>query len=590
VRVAAVLCLLAALVPAGELANAEAAVQKVATAVRPAVVTVITPNKRDFDLTGVVIGAGGVVLTVRAPLAGEGQPPSTVSIRYPGKRTTIEADLIDDDRETDTVLYKATGARAKAISVARASDVSHGMWVLLVGNTFGQGREGTPTLSLGIISGVERDKDDVRVFHSSAMVNPGSVGAPIVDLSGDLVGIAAPSITDDGQQTIVIPYDRIRRAYREKGGKGAKVVGRQTPPRRFRNHIVDLLGPVLQDAGRRGSRALVAVRALPLPGDAPKKTETKQEEEQKKEEKKDPKVRKPHVPPPPRRVQGARPAYDSSSGLIVDPDGLVLCPLRITGWPQAERKLDVDLLDGQTYSAKVLGKDERLRLALLKIEAKGLPVLEPAPPEAHRAGHFAIALGYPHAQPKNTPQLTFGILSRTDALSMLHPAFAALQTDAAVSATNRGGPLVDVEGRLLGVLLDVNDTEFVGYMSRKRGRFTGNAGLGFAIPWATLSTLVPRLARGEVLKAAFLGVRTVEKKGHLEVILVLEKNSKDQPTGAKAAGIAKGDVILTIDGKEIRNVRDLRRVLGACAAGDKVKIVVSRKGEKRELQVVLGEP
>jgi len=588
VRVAAVLLLVAALGQAGELATAEAAVQKVATAVRPAVVTVITPNKRDFDLTGVVIGAGGIVLTVRAPLAGEGQPPSTVAIRYPGKRTTIAATLIDDDRETDTVLYKATGARAKAISVARASDVSHGMWVLLVGNTFGQGREGTPTLSLGIISGVERDKREVHVFHSSAMVNPGSVGAPIVDLSGDLVGIAAPSITDDGQQTIVIPYDRIRRAYREKGGKGAKVVGRRTPPRRFRNHIVDLLGPVLQDAGRRGSRALVAVRALPLPGDAPKKTETKQEEEQKK--KGDPKVKKPRVPRPPRRVQGARPAYDCSSGLIVDADGLVLCPLRITGWPQAERKLDVDLLDGQTYSAKVLGKDERLRLALLEIGAKGLPVLEPAPPGAHRAGHFAIALGYPHAQPRNTPQLTFGILSRTNALTMLHPAFSALQTDAAVSASNRGGPLVDVDGRLLGILLDVNDTEFVGYMSRKRGRFTGNAGLGFAIPWTTLSTLVPRLARGEVMKAAFLGVRTVEKKGGLEVVLVLEKNSKDQPTGANAAGIAKGDVILTIDGKEIRGTRDLRRVLGAFAAGDRVKIVVSRKGEKRELQVVLGEP
>ena len=586
-RVAFVLGLLAALAEAGELATAEAAVQRVAKAVRPAVVTVITPEKRDFDLTGVVIGAGGVVLTVRSPLAGEAEPPKTVSIRYPGKRTTVAAELIDDDKETDTVLYKASGARAKAISVARASDVNHGMWVLLVGNAFGQGREGTPTLSLGVISAVERDRNGVRVFHSSAMVNPGSVGAPIVDLSGDLVGIAAPSITDDGQQTIVIPYDRIRHAYREKGGKGAKVVGRQTPPRQFRSHIVDLLGPVLEDAGRRGGRALVAVRSLPLPGDAPKKTETKEEEEKKN----DPKApKRPPAPPPPRRVQGARQAYDSSSGLVVDADGLVLCPLRITGWPEAERKLEVDLLDGRTFPAQVLGKDERLRLVLLKIDAKGLPVLEPAPPEAHRAGHFVVALGYPHARPKNTPQLTFGILSRTGALSMLHPAFSALQTDAAVSASNRGGPLVDTEGRLLGVLLDVNDTEFVGYMTRKRGRFTGNAGLGFAVPWTTLSTLIPRLARGEVMKAAFLGVRTVEKKGALEVVLVLEKNSKDQPTGAKAAGMAKGDVILTIGGKEIRSTRDLRRVLGAFAAGDKVKIVVSRKGEKRELEVVLGEP
>ena len=587
-RTLGVLCLLglATLARAGELATAEAAVQKVAKAVRPTVVTVITPNKRDFDLTGIVIGAGGVVLTVRSPLAGDAEPPSTVSVRYPGKRTTVEAELIDDDRETDTVLYKASGARARAISVARASDVSHGMWVLLFGNTFGQGREGTPTLSLGVISAVERDARGVRVFHSSAMVNPGSVGAPIVDLSGDLVGIAAPSITDDGQQTIVIPYDRIRHAYREKGGKGSKVVGRQTPPRRFRDHIADLLGPVLQDAARRGSRALVSVRALPLATDAPKKTETRKEEA-KKGDPKAPKKRP--ARPPPRRVQGARPAYDCSSGLIVDADGLVLCPLRITGWPVAERKLDVDLLDGQTYSAKVLGKDERLRLVLLRIEAKGLPVLEPAPPESHRAGHLAIALGYPHARPKNTPQLTVGILSRTNALTMLHPAFAALQTDAAVSASNRGGPLVDIDGRLLGILLDVNDTEVVGYRSRKRGRFTGNAGLGFAVPWTTLKTLVPRLARGEVMKTGFLGVRTVEGKGGLNVVAVVEKNSKGDPSGARAAGIKKGDVILTIGGQKTLTTRDLRRVLGGLAAGDKVKIVVRRKGEQRELEVVLGE-
>ena len=588
-RALGVLCLLglATLARAGELATAEAAVQKVAKAVRPTVVTVITPNKRDFDLTGIVIGAGGVVLTVRSPLAGDAEPPSTVSVRYPGKRTTVEADLIDDDRETDTVLYKASGARARAISVARASDVSHGMWVLLVGNTFGQGREGTPTLSLGVISAVERDARGVRVFHSSAMVNPGSVGAPIVDLSGDLVGIAAPSITDDGQQTIVIPYDRIRHAYREKGGKGGKVVGRQTPPRRFRSHIVDLLGPVLQDAARTGSRALVGIRALPRPEDAPKKTETKKEEAKKG----DPKAKKkPSGPPPPRRVQGAREAYDCSSGLIVDPDGLVLCPLRITGWPQTERKLDVDLLDGQTFAAKLLGKDERLRLALLKIEAKGLPVLQPAPRDAHRAGHLAVALGYPHARPQNTPQLTFGIVSRTNALTMIHPAFSAVQTDAAVSASNRGGPLVDIDGRLLGMLLDVNDTEMVGYMTRQRGRVMGNAGLGFAVPWTTIQEVVPRLARGEVMKAGFLGVRTVEGKGGLLIVAVVEKNSKGTPTGAHAAGMKKGDLILSIGGEKTATPRDLRRVLGGFAAGDKVEVVVRRAGKSLELEVVLGEP
>ncbi|MHC4549928.1 MAG: trypsin-like peptidase domain-containing protein [Planctomycetota bacterium] len=599
-RVAGVALLLglAAAARGGPFEKAEKAIRKVAREVRPAVVTVTTPHRKDFDLTGVVIAPGGVVLTVRSPLLGKGgSPPGAVPVRFPGKRATITAELIDDDAETDTALYRASGARARPISVARAEDVSHGMWVLLVGNAFGQGRESTPTLSLGVVSGVARDRVGVRVFHSSAMVNPGSFGAPVVDLSGDLIGITAPTVTPDGQQTVVVPYDRIRRAYREKGGKGAKVVGRPPPTRRFRNHIVDLLGPVLQDAARRAGGALVAVRALPLPGEAEKKPAepTKpREQKEKKEKEKDPgkpqAPKKPPAPPPPRRVPGARPAHDRSSGLIVDPKGLVLAPLRITGWPKATRKLEVDLLDGRTFEAKVLGQDERLRVVLLKIEARDLPVLEPAPAEALRAGHFAVALGYPHARPKNTPQLTFGILSRTEALAMVHPAFRALQTDAAVSAANRGGPLVDVDGRLLGVLIDVNDADIAGYMTRARGRYAGNAGVGFAVPWTVLETLVPRLEKGLVMKAGLLGVRTVESPKGLEVVAVVEKNSKGQPTGAQAAGIEKGDRILSVGGTEVRNGRDLRRVLGGYAAGDKIALVLRRADRRLEVEAVLGEP
>ena len=221
-----VLLLLAAATRAGELQVAEGAVKKAAALARPAVVTVITPDARDLDLTGVVI-APGIVLTARSPLLKDRSLPSTLSVRLPGKGSTLDGTLLDDDEATDTALYKVEEARVKPLSPSRSEDIHQGMWVLLVGNAFGQGRESTPTLSLGVISAISRGDQGVRAFHTSALVNPGSIGAPVVDLTGDLVGIAANSITADGGQTVVIPYDAVRAAYQAKNGKGAKVVGRQ---------------------------------------------------------------------------------------------------------------------------------------------------------------------------------------------------------------------------------------------------------------------------------------------------------------------------------------------------------------------------
>ena len=187
-------------------------------------------------------------------------------------------------------------------------------------------------------------------------------------------------------------------------------------------------------------------------------------------------------------------------------------------------------------------------------------------------------------------KVTFGVLSRTNALGRVHPAFRALQTDAAVSGSNRGGPLVDIDGRLLGVLLDVNDTEPSGYAMRAKARYEGNAGLGFAVPWSVLETLIPRLEKGRVLKAGFLGVRTVEGKQGVEVVAVVAQNSRKKPTAAKTAGIQKGDVLLSIGGRPLKALRDLRRVLGAFAAGDRVKLELLREGKPLELEVTLGEP
>jgi len=569
--------LLAAAARGGEIAVAEGAVIRAAALARPAVVTVITPDARDLDLTGVVI-APGIVLTARSPLLNDKRPPPTLSVRLPGRGSTLDATLLDEDEGTDTVLYKVEGARVKPLSAARAEDIHSGMWVLLVGNAFGQGRESTPTLSLGVVSSVASGDKGVVAFHTSALVNPGSIGAPVVDLTGDLVGIAANSITPDGGQTVVIPYEAIRDAYQAKDGKGAKVVGHPPPPRPVANRVDDDLGKVLEDAAARAAHALVAVRAMPV-GEVPAQPEP--------ERKTTAEPTKPRPgPPEPPRVPGALPAYDRGSGLVVGEDGLVLTSLRITGWPQASRPLFVDLEDGQSFPATVLGRDERLRLVLLKIELTGMKPLDHVPEEDLRAGRLAVALGYPHMRPgKETPQLTFGIISRTGALGNVHPAFDALATDAGVSEANRGGPLVDMEGRLFGIIVDVNDADQQGYYTRARGAYAGNAGLGFAVPWTVIERILPRLKAGDVLKGAFLGVGTSETPDGLEVVNVSEKNSQGQSTAAKEAGIAKGDLILSIGGKEVRTTRDLRAAISSFSAGDKVTIRIRRAGTDLDLTV-----
>lgn len=570
--------LLATAARGGELATAEGAVQRAAARARPAVVTVITPDPRDLDATGVVI-APSVVLTSRSAVQRDGRTPDSIQFRLPGKGSTLEATLLDEDEKTDTVLYKAdSAAGVKQLETARSEDIHEGMWVLLVGNAFGQGRESTPTLSLGVISAVSRERDAVRAFHTSALVNPGSIGAPVVDLTGDLIGIAANAITPDGGQTVVIPYDAIREAYVARDAKGAKAVGRPPPPRPIAKRVDDDLGKVLEDAARRAGRALVAVRAMPLEGEREAPFQPPPDPQ--------PEAGKPPAgPPQPRRVPGAKKGYDRSSGLIVGEDGLILCPLRITGWPNASRPLFVDLADGQSFQATVLGSDERLRLALLRIELTGLKPLEPVPAGELRAGRLAIALGYPHMGTGDTPQLTFGIVSRTGALSGIHPAFEALATDAAVSEANRGGPLIDVDGRLLGILVDVDDTNPQGYMTRARGAYAGNAGLGFAVPPAVIERIVPKLRAGAILRPAFLGVATTETPDGLEVLNVTEKNEAGQPTAAREAGIAKGDVILSIGGKATPTTRDLRTVMAAFAAGDKTTVRIRRAGVESELPV-----
>ncbi len=572
--------------PADEMRSAERAVIQALERARPSVVTVFTEDKNDFDLSGVVISSGGCILTLRSPFVGAGgKVAERVMVRFPGKGDTEEATVVGEDAATDTILLRAKGARNRAIKAGRAADVQHGMWVLLVGNAFGAGRESTATASLGVISGIERSGETTTRFHASALVNPGSFGAPLLDLSGALVGITAPAVTAAGHQSVIVPFELIRDAYRAKGGDAAKEFAAVPVARRPGGEIADAFGTVAQAAAAEGAKVLVAVRAQPEAGGtvaAPPPPPA--------EGGAPPAATPPQGPPMPDPVPGALPGLDRSSGVIVDADGLILCPLRVVGWPGPPRPLIIDLLDGRSLPATLLGYDERLRVALLSVEARGLPVLADAPEADLRAGRLAVALGFPHEAPgRQTPQLTAGILSRTGALSGLHPGFRALQTDAGVGGGNRGGPLLDAEGRLLGVLLDVNDTEPMGYGMRVRGGYAGNAGLGFALPMAVVRAILPRLRRGDILRAAFLGVGVDDVPEGVSVTSVSAQNSKGEASAAATAGLREGDLLVSIDQRPLRRAADLREIVAAYAVGDEVEIVVTREGASLTVRARLTE-
>jgi S1-C subfamily serine protease len=584
VRGAAALLLLSAALAAGELTSAEREIVKVAKGVRPSVVTVYTPEEKDADLSGVVISSSGVILTLRKPLLTEsGRLPEKVRVRFPGKGRTAVARVLDDDPVTNTCLLQVARMTTRPVRPRHASDIRLGMWVLLVGNAFGTGRESTPTVSLGVVSGLVRDGDRIAGIHASTLVNPGSGGAPVIDTGGGLLGIIAQRWTEAGGQSIVIPFGFIRDRYRSKGGDGSAAFSSPPRKRSRSTRVSDLMGDVVAAAAERGRGILVGVRAAKLPDDPPP-SEPKPDEKAKGDGKK----KKVPQPPP---VKGTLPAHDRCSGVIVSADGLVLCPLRVTGWPGRLRPLTVDLTDGRALEAHQLGHDERLRIALLSIDAEKLPLLDDAPDDAHATGRFAIALGYPHEEPhRGSPQVTVGILSRTGSLKRLHPAFHALQTDAAVAGGNRGGPLLDIDGRLMGMLLDVNDTDARGYQLRAKGSYEGNAGLGFALPMRQLRALLPRLEKGHVLRTPFLGVSTrPAEQGGLEVVAVTEKNSKGEETASQRAGLKKGDVLLELGGKEITEQRSLREALTEYSVGDEVVIVFKRGEERKSVTVILGE-
>jgi serine protease Do len=263
------------------------------------------------------------------------------------------------------------------------------------------------------------------------------------------------------------------------------------------------------------------------------------------------------------------------TGFIISTDGYVLTNHHVV---DESDEITVTLTDKREFKAKLIGSDQRTDVALLKIEASQLPTLIIGDPNKARVGEWVMAIGSPFGL-ENT--VTAGIVSAKARDTGDYLRF--IQTDVAVNPGNSGGPLLNMRGEVIGINSQI--------ISR-----TGNfAGISLSIPIDEAMRVVEQLrASGKVTRGR-IGVQIENVSKDMAEGFGLAKPqgafvSKVEPNSpAEKAGIQRGDVITKFDDKVIEKSSDLPRLIGSLKPGTPAKLEVWRKGQTRELSIVVGQ-
>ena len=274
------------------------------------------------------------------------------------------------------------------------------------------------------------------------------------------------------------------------------------------------------------------------------------------------------------REDSGEPRRSTGSGFVIDASGLIVTNAHVI---EGAAAIQVRLADGKRFQGKVVGRDNRVDLALVKIEgATGLTPLPLGDSNRLRVGEFVLALGNPFGLDQS---VSFGIVSRKGApLTVAAPGFDFIQTDAAINPGNSGGPLVNVAGEVIGV----------NTMAMRNGS------IGFAIPANLVKMLLPQLATKGRVDWGWLGVSISEvteddldrlKLREARGVLVRSVLPGDP---ADKGGVRTNDVIVGIDGARLESPRDLQRVVSSTPVGKRVRVVLLREGQETEVEVTIG--
>ncbi|MEX0704229.1 MAG: PDZ domain-containing protein [Planctomycetales bacterium] len=260
-----------------------------------------------------------------------------------------------------------------------------------------------------------------------------------------------------------------------------------------------------------------------------------------------------------------------TSGVVVSKDGYIISSS--FNFAAKPASILVELPDGRRLPAEEVASDRSKMLTLLKVEAEDLFPAQAAPRDSIQVGQWALALGRTFDGVE--PSVSVGIVSALDRIWG-----KAIQTDAKVSPVNYGGPLVDLQGRVMGILVPLSPQE----SGETAGVEWYDGGIGFAIPLADIEEALPRLKAKEDLKPGLLGVE-LKGQGLLAGEAAIDRVRVGSP--AEKAGLENGDVIVEADGRAVTRQAELRHVLGRKYAGDTIAVKVRRGKDEIDVQVTL---
>lgn len=273
------------------------------------------------------------------------------------------------------------------------------------------------------------------------------------------------------------------------------------------------------------------------------------------------------------------PRAGSGSGVIYTKDGFIITNNHVIEFAD---RVEVTLFDNRKFEAKVIGKDKKSDLAVLKIEANNLPTLNIADSDKARIGEWVLAVGNPFDL---TSTVTAGIISaKGRSIQLLGGGDAIeafIQTDAAVNPGNSGGALVDAEGRFLGINTAI---------ATRTGVFQGYS---FAIPVNLVTRIVDDIIEFGSFQRAALGVNIYELDSdaaeELGVAIsqgvVVEKLIEGG--SAQYSGLLPKDIIVRVDDRSVKSVPELQEIVGRAKVGDTIKIIVNRQDQEVEIPVRL---